>query len=101
MVVGADGTNSKVRHLLLGDERAAAIPASTPENPFFFTNSTVQYPKAEQAKFLRQLHPTFYMALHPEGGVFWVSRMYAFRLSSVPAYADTHQRKTSRIRTIH
>ncbi|KAK5114260.1 hypothetical protein LTR85_010325 [Meristemomyces frigidus] len=72
ILVGADGTNSKVRHLLLGEEKAIAQPASTPEKPFVFTNSTVQY-KAEQALFLRQLHPTFYMCLHPEGGLFWVS----------------------------
>ncbi|CAJ2508578.1 Uu.00g136040.m01.CDS01 [Anthostomella pinea] len=68
LAVGADGANSKIRHLLLGDEKAAATPAS-----IVSANATVQYTKPEQALFLRQLHPTFYMALHPEGGLFWVS----------------------------
>ncbi|KAK5130347.1 hypothetical protein LTR08_002187 [Meristemomyces frigidus] len=72
LLVGADGTNSKVRHLLLGEEKAVAQTASTPDEPFVFTNHTVQYPKAEQALFLRQLHPTFYVGLHPDGAFFWL-----------------------------
>ena len=75
MIVGADGPNSIVRHLLLGDERAAAQPASTPENPFTIVNAMIRYPKAEQAEFVRKLHTMFYMGLHPEGGLFMICSM--------------------------
>ena len=77
LLIGADGPNSKVRHLLLGDQMAATQPASTPENPFTIINAMVRYPKAEQATFLRQLHPMFYMCLHPEGGLFMICSQFA------------------------
>jgi hypothetical protein len=75
MIIGADVPNSKVRRLLLGHEKAATEPASTPENPFTIINAMILYPNAEQAEFLRKLHPVFYMGLHPEGGLFMICSM--------------------------
>jgi 2-polyprenyl-6-methoxyphenol hydroxylase-like FAD-dependent oxidoreductase len=75
MIIGADGPNSIVRHLLLGDEKAATQPASTLDNPFTIVNAMIRYPKAEQAEFVRKLHPVFYMGLHPAGGLFMICSM--------------------------
>ena len=75
MIVGADGPSSIVRHLLLGDEKAATQPASTPDTPFTIVNAMIRYPVAEQAEFVRKLHPVFYMCLHPEGGLFMICSM--------------------------
>ncbi|KAK4993011.1 hypothetical protein LTR66_001677 [Elasticomyces elasticus] len=73
LLVGADGTHSRIRRQLLGPEKGAATSASTAEESFVFTNTMVRYPNPEQARFVRALHPVFYMGLHPEGGLFWVS----------------------------
>ncbi|CZR66045.1 related to monooxygenase [Phialocephala subalpina] len=66
VLVGADGTRSVVRNLLLGPEKAALTVLE-------FAASIVQAKyTAEQVKFLRSWHPLFVAAPHPEGYMAWV-----------------------------
>lgn len=66
ILVGADGTRSLVRHLLLGQEKAALTTLE-------FAASIVQAKySAEQVKFLRSWHPLYVAAPHPAGFFSWV-----------------------------
>jgi len=66
LLVGADGTRSPVRNLLLGSEKAALTTLE-------FAASIVQAKySAEQVKFLRSWHPLYVAAPHPAGFFSWV-----------------------------
>jgi 2-polyprenyl-6-methoxyphenol hydroxylase-like FAD-dependent oxidoreductase len=61
MLIGADGSRSKVRQFLVGDE--AAKPQLL---PFTFINYSNGKYTAEQAKLLRTVHPIVKLGYHPE-----------------------------------
>lgn len=66
LLVGADGTRSVVRNLLLGPENGILTTLE-------FAASIVQAKyTAEQVKFLRSWHPLFVAAPHPAGLFSWV-----------------------------
>jgi 2-polyprenyl-6-methoxyphenol hydroxylase-like FAD-dependent oxidoreductase len=66
ILVGAEGTRSLVRNLLLGSEKAALTTLE-------FAASIVQAKySAVQVKFLRSWHPLYVAAPHPAGFVSWV-----------------------------
>lgn len=60
LVIGADGSNSKVRRLLLGCERAKL--KQLPLNATFINASFTR----EQALFLRSYHPLVTVIVHPD-----------------------------------
>ena len=60
-LVGADGSRSKVRQILVGAE--AAKPE---ELPFTMINYSAAKYTAEQARLLRTVHPIVKLAYHPE-----------------------------------
>ena len=61
MIVGADGSRSKVREFLVGSEAA---------KPQFVDLTMINYPlggyTAEEARLLQTLHPVFKIAAHPQ-----------------------------------
>jgi 2-polyprenyl-6-methoxyphenol hydroxylase-like FAD-dependent oxidoreductase len=66
ILVGADGTRSLVRNLLVGPEKAALTTLE-------FAASIVQAKySAEQVKFLRSWHSLYVAAPHPAGFFSWV-----------------------------
>ncbi|KAL9087409.1 MAG: hypothetical protein Q9165_006706 [Trypethelium subeluteriae] len=56
LIVGCDGPRSKVRDLLLGEEKAKVTPIE-----LVHSNTTVSYGDAEKARFVRTAHPIFSM----------------------------------------
>jgi 2-polyprenyl-6-methoxyphenol hydroxylase-like FAD-dependent oxidoreductase len=71
LVVGADGARSEVRNLVVGQPGAelTVLP---------FACSIVQAKfTAEQAKFLRSVHPLYLAMIHPEGMVGWLGLHHA------------------------
>lgn len=61
ILIGADGTRSKVRHILLGPEKAALETLE-------YAASMIQAKyTAEQVMFLRSLHPLLQASIHPAG----------------------------------
>ncbi|KAI9690268.1 MAG: hypothetical protein M1822_009229 [Bathelium mastoideum] len=65
LIVGCDGPRSKVRDLLLGEEKAKVTPLE-----LVHSNTAVVYGDAEKAKFVRSTHPIFSMACHPDAFCF-------------------------------
>ena len=65
LVVGADGTNSKLRRLLLGEEAGAAAASE-----WSMCNGTVCYGDADKARFLREAHPLCALAFTGHGLAF-------------------------------
>jgi len=61
LVIGADGSKSSVRKILLGPE-----PAATLRLPYSATFVQARYTR-EQALFLRSFHPLYIAAPHPDG----------------------------------
>jgi 2-polyprenyl-6-methoxyphenol hydroxylase-like FAD-dependent oxidoreductase len=72
LLVGADGSRSTVRELLLGSEQAALSPV-----PYAASFTQARYTR-EQAVFLRQSFRLFLAAIHPLGLFSW------FGLHDVP-----------------
>lgn len=66
LLIGADGSRSEVRQLLLGPEKAALTIL-----PFAASIVQAKY-AAEQAKYLRSWHPLYVAAPHPAGMFSWV-----------------------------
>jgi hypothetical protein len=64
-VVGADGTNSRLREWLVGEE-AGKVSASA----YAICNGIVSYNDAEKAKFLRAPHPICALGFFSKGGLF-------------------------------
>jgi 2-polyprenyl-6-methoxyphenol hydroxylase-like FAD-dependent oxidoreductase len=60
--IGADGTNSKVRRWLLGEEAGAAKPSA-----WSMCSGIVCYDTAEKALFLRKTHPLCILAFTEHG----------------------------------
>ena len=71
-LVGADGSRSKIRELILGSENAALSPV-----PYMASFTQARYNR-EQALFLRQSFRLFIAAIHPRGLFSW------FGLHDVP-----------------
>lgn len=69
LIVGCDGPRSKVRDLLLGEEKAKVTPLE-----LVHSNTAVVYGDAEKAKFVRSAHPIFSMACHPDAFCFISSK---------------------------
>lgn len=59
MIIGTDGSRSKVREFAMGSVEAAAVT----KFPIFHTNMTVTYNDAAKAEYVRQKYPTSYLAL--------------------------------------
>ena len=72
LIVGADGTNSAVRRLLLGPDKSALARL-----PYAATFAQSTFPR-ERALYLRQFHPLYIAAIHPLG------RFAFFGLQHVP-----------------
>lgn len=68
ILVGADGARSKVREFLVGKEAARVDPLG-----ILLYNTVVKYNDAEKARFIREHHPLYYVAMHPNGAVMWLS----------------------------
>jgi 2-polyprenyl-6-methoxyphenol hydroxylase-like FAD-dependent oxidoreductase len=66
-LVGEDGAKSSIRKILLGQEKSAGQPT-----PYLMTNLSTKYP-ADQALFVRQLHPIMAYSIHPDGIFSWQS----------------------------
>lgn len=67
LIVGCDGVNSSVRHLLVGEEAA--------KNTYMdiqMLNVSCRFP-AETAEYLRSIHPMFKTSYHPDGFHWWNS----------------------------
>lgn len=62
VILGADGPNSKVRHILLGEEKAR-----TTELEIRFLTANVKYNDAEKARHVRSGHPVVCPGFHPKG----------------------------------
>lgn len=67
-VIGADGPRSRVRRILLGEDKGA--PSAM---PYVATRTIVTYPTAEQALHVRSAHPVNVMAFHPDGIWAWIN----------------------------
>ncbi|OAL37074.1 hypothetical protein AYO20_03551 [Fonsecaea nubica] len=66
-LVGADGAQSQVRHIIFGqDGQPCGVPYSA-------VNLHVCYNDAEKARFVRQAHPIMAMGMHPNGYWQWIS----------------------------
>ena len=66
LLIGADGTHSKTRHLIFNNDPAAdALPV-----PYNAINPHVCYNDAPKAKHVRSNHPIMYHAIHPSG--YWL-----------------------------
>ena len=61
LVVGADGSRSTVRELILGPDLAAPLRL-----PYSSTFVQAKYTR-EQALFLRSFHPLYIAGIHPDG----------------------------------
>jgi hypothetical protein len=61
LIIGADGSKSSVRRVILGPE-----PAATLRLPYSATFVQARYTR-EQALFLRSFHPLYIAAPHPDG----------------------------------
>ncbi|EAU31764.1 predicted protein [Aspergillus terreus NIH2624] len=59
IIVGADGSRSRVRETAMRDPEKASVT----KFPIFHTNMTVCYNDAEKAKYVRERYPTSYLAL--------------------------------------
>ncbi|EXJ74668.1 uncharacterized protein A1O5_01361 [Cladophialophora psammophila CBS 110553] len=59
MIVGADGSKSRLREILMGSPEKAAVT----KFPIFHTNMTVCYGDEAKARYVRQRFPTSYLAL--------------------------------------
>lgn len=60
-LVGADRAKSSIRKILLGQEKSA-IQAT----PYLMINLSTNFP-ADQALFVRRLHPIMEYSIHPDG----------------------------------
>ena len=77
-ILGADGPNSKVRHILLGEEKAR-----TTELEIEFFTANVKYNDAEKARHVRSGHPVVCPGYHPKGRLNFISgRLRALALWS-------------------
>ncbi|KAB5554440.1 hypothetical protein GE09DRAFT_1173527 [Coniochaeta sp. 2T2.1] len=65
LVIGADGTNSKVRRLLIGEEDGVATASE-----WCMYNGVVCYGDAEKARFVREPHPLCTLAFTEQGLAF-------------------------------
>lgn len=73
-IVGADGLNSKIRHLLLGEEKAR-----TTQLEIVFLTANVTYNDAEKARHVRSAHPIIAPGFHPKGMFNFISsKLLAF-----------------------
>lgn len=59
ILIGADGTRSRVRELAVGSAEESGVS----KYPIWHMNMTVCYGDAERASFLRKDFPTSYLAL--------------------------------------
>jgi len=69
LVIGADGTNSKVRRLLMGEEDGAATASE-----WCLYNGVVCYGDADKAMFVRKPHPLCTLAFTEHGLAFCGSK---------------------------
>ncbi|KAH0536584.1 hypothetical protein FGG08_006542 [Glutinoglossum americanum] len=68
-LVGADGSKSATRHLLLGDKAALTTL------PYVMVNTVVRYSPEHTKQITDAIHPFCHMGYHPEGTMFWISVM--------------------------
>lgn len=61
MIIGCDGSHSKVREFLVGAQAAQLQPVDLTMINFPLSNYT-----ADEARLLQTLHPVFKIAAHPE-----------------------------------
>ncbi|KAG8630473.1 hypothetical protein KVT40_002092 [Elsinoe batatas] len=78
LLVGADGTRSRVREIAMGSTEKAAVSAF----PIWHMNMTVCYGEADKARYLRSEFPTSFLALSQQS-------FHAFQsISSMPDGPD-------------
>ncbi|KAH0559497.1 hypothetical protein GP486_003988 [Trichoglossum hirsutum] len=70
VLVGCDGPRSKVRELLVGPEKAAPSMLEVTHN-----NMAIEYRDAEKSLFMRKVHPIFYMGIHPDGHLVFITNV--------------------------
>ena len=66
LLIGAEGVHSKVRHLLLGPEKAALQMS-----PLVASVTMAKLP-AETALQFKDLHPRYTISFHPNGYFSWI-----------------------------
>jgi 2-polyprenyl-6-methoxyphenol hydroxylase-like FAD-dependent oxidoreductase len=66
LLIGTDGAHSRVREYLLGKEKAALI--SSP----IVASATISRLPEQVVGTLRELHPRYCIAFHPDGYFNWV-----------------------------
>lgn len=71
LVIGADGTNSKIRRLLLGEDIGASRPSK-----WCMYNGIVCYSDADKALFVRAAHPLCTLAFTSHGLAFYGSTLF-------------------------
>ena len=76
MLLGADGSRSRVREFAMDDEAKASVS----KFPIWHMNFTVCYRDADKARYLRQRFPTSYLALSPR-------HFHAFQSSEYPVHS--------------
>jgi len=70
-VIGADGSGSKVRRCLFGEDEGSAKPTE-----HAICSSVVNYGDADKARFLREPHPVCYAAVDPLGSMMTSSKAH-------------------------
>jgi 2-polyprenyl-6-methoxyphenol hydroxylase-like FAD-dependent oxidoreductase len=65
LLIGTEGAHSRVREYLLGKERAALIPSR------IVASVTISHLPEQQVNALRNMHPRYCIAFHPDGYFTW------------------------------
>lgn len=73
-LIGADGSRSAVRQILLGPEKSKPKSA-----PFASPRVAVRYGDPAKAIAVRKLHPSQAFAVHPNGTFSWIAGTISFR----------------------